>query len=103
MISEPLLIDNTRPVIQDLKAESGEKGKWKIRGTAADALSVILEIQYSVDAKDWISIYPTSGIFDSKTAEFEFTLQGLAAGEHTVSVKATDAAGNRGLAKVVFR
>jgi hypothetical protein len=102
MVSEPLLIDNTRPTVEALKATPLGDGRWKIQGRTEDALSTILEIQYSVDAKDWVSIYPTSGIFDSKKAAFEFTLDGLSAGEHTVAIKATDAAGNPGLGKVVF-
>ena len=102
-VSEPILIDNTRPTVESLKAAPAGDGAWKIRGKAVDAMSIIVEIQYSVDSKDWVAIDPLSGIFDSKTTDFEFTLKNLSKGEHTVAVKAADAAGNRGVGKVVFR
>jgi hypothetical protein len=101
-ISEPILIDNTRPTVESLKATPAGDGQWKIRGKAIDAVSIIVEIQYSVDSKDWVAVDPGGGIFDSKSAEFEFTVKKLDKGEHTVAVKATDAAGNRGVGKVVF-
>jgi hypothetical protein len=102
-VSEPILIDNTRPTIESLKAVPAGEGQWKIGGKAVDAMSIIVEIQYSADSKDWVAVDPAGGIFDSKTAEFEFTLKKLDKGEHTVAVKAADAAGNRGVGKVVLR
>ncbi len=102
-LSEPVLVDNTKPAVESLKATPAGEERWRIRGRVADAMSIILEIQYSVDAKEWIGVYPTTGIFDSRTAEFDFSVEKLPPGEHTIAIKATDAAGNRGLGKIVFR
>ena len=41
------------------------------------------------------------GILDSRTEEFEFSID-VQEGEHTVTVKAQEEAGNTGLGKVTF-
>jgi len=89
-ISKPIIIDNTPPKIT-LNYKKLYKNKYKIYGKITDTLSIIISIEYSVDAKNWISVFPNDKIFDSKQENFEFTTsikKGL------VIIKAEDNSGN---------
>lgn len=103
-ISLPFTVDNTPPVVEKLEPEYKRitPDDYVITGTAHDNTSDIARIEYSVDAEDWVNIFPVDGIFDSKTEFFEFSLQDVSEGEHTVVVKTTDSQGNVGTGKVVF-
>ena len=70
-----------------------------VKFTARDATSSIERAQYSVDGGDWILVAPTGGISDAPEERYEFTLGGLAPGEHTVAVRAYDRFENAGSAK----
>ncbi len=111
-ITEPFLVDNTPPRMEALETHLISR-KHIIRGTARDDTSKIVLIEYSLDAGDWIDIFPADGIFDSGNEPFEFApleIQPLtekagpvsSPGEHTVVVKVTDSQGNVGTGKVVF-
>ena len=101
-ISLLFTVDNTPPAVEKLVVIAGEDGCYVITGTVHDNTSDIARIEYSVDAGDWVNIFPVDGIFDSKTELFEFSLQDVSEGEHTVVVKTTDSQGNVGTGKVVF-
>jgi hypothetical protein len=45
---------------------------------------------------------PVAGISDSKTEAYEFTVRGLAPGEHTIAVRAYDKFENVGAGKTVI-
>ena len=96
-ITEPFLVDNTPPHINDLKIAQG----INVRGIACDNISRILLIEYSLDGGKWIQIFPEDDIFDSKSESFSFSLPPLSSGEHTVVVKITDAEGNVGTEKTI--
>lgn len=87
--SEPFGVDNTAPEIVELAGEGA-----RIRGRAVDAVSPVVRLEVAVDDGEWRAVSPEGGIGDSRTARFEFTLPGLAPGEHLVSVRAIDLAGN---------
>jgi sugar lactone lactonase YvrE len=111
-ITEPFLVDNTPPRVETLEIHLKSR-KHIIRGTAGDDTSKICMIEYSLDAEDWIDIFPADGIFDSENEPFEFAPLEISSpagvptpvsspGEHTVVVKATDSQGNVGTGKIVF-
>lgn len=100
-ISQPFLIDNTRPTVENLKTTLSGKVAT-VRGRVVDNLSPIKGIEYSVDAGDWIAIYPLDEIFDSLSEPFEFTTTELSLGEHTLILRVTDEAGNVGSAKTII-
>jgi WD40 repeat protein len=107
--SERFEIDNTPPVIDGLKAGIGEFLSSKavmsvptIHFTARDAGTSIERAQYSADGGDWTLIAPTSRISGASEESYEFTLPGLAAGEHTIAVRAYDRFENVGSAKITF-
>lgn len=101
-ISQPFIIDNTRPVVESLKATVFPDGSCIIKGEARDNLCRIKRIEYSLNAGDWIVIHPLDEIFDSNREPFQFTISELSAGEHMVVIKVTDSSGNIGAAKTIF-
>jgi sugar lactone lactonase YvrE len=99
--SERFEIDNTPPVIG--KVESVIRGgSAEITFAATDNGSSIDRAQYSVDGGEWITLAPKSGISDAKQAEYNFSVSGLKAGEHTIAVRAYDRFENAGSGKAVI-
>jgi len=108
--SERFVVDNTPPVIEGLKAQSGKSQRnlsAEIQFTARDATSSIERAQYSIDGGDWILVTPTKGISDASEEHYEFTASlppGAAAGsEHTIAVRAYDRFDNVGSAKTTIK
>jgi hypothetical protein len=95
--SAPLLVDNRRPVVRDLK------GRYPtVEGRAQDDASAITQLELSVDGGDWQLISPADGIADDPTETFTIRLAKLPRGPHTVVVRATDSADNVGAADLVI-
>jgi hypothetical protein len=61
-------------------------------GTATDTQSNIASVEYRVDSGSWVAATASDGTFDSLSEGYTFTTSTLSAGEHTVYVRATDAA-----------
>jgi len=95
--SDPFTIDNTPPVISDLKA-TGSAVRWH----AADALSTIYRAEYSLDGGDWTVVDPNGRLSDSRALDYTLTLRGLTAGEHTIAVRVSDENDNTSVAKIVI-
>jgi hypothetical protein len=70
-----------------------------VKFTARDTSSSIERAQYSVDGGDWILVAPSGGISDAPEERYEFSLNGLSPGEHTIAVRAYDKFENVGSAK----
>ena len=100
--SERFEVDNTPPSIEDLKVSVGSGKESTASFTAHDSSSSIERAQYSLDGGDWVLVGPTTGISDALTERFEFTLPAIAAGEHTLSVRAFDRFENVGASKTTF-
>jgi len=95
-ISEPIVVDNTPPQVEKLAAKADE-GTASVTGSAVDAGSRIVSLQYSVDsAAEWVAVLPTDGIADSGREAFTFTAKDLDAGTHRIAVRAVDLLGNVG-------
>jgi hypothetical protein len=106
--SERFVIDNTPPVIEKLEVSAGTRcGRncveaMAVTFVARDATSSIERAQYSVDGGDWILVAPAGNISDALEERYEFSLAGLAPGEHTVAVRAYDHFDNVGSAKTTI-
>lgn len=87
--SEPFGVDNTAPSLPELAAQGA-----RVRGRAEDAASPVVRLEVAVDDGEWRAVAPEGGIGDSRSAAFAFTLPDLKPGEHLVSVRAVDLAGN---------
>ena len=98
-MSEPVVVDHTPPAVRLLGIDAGPV----IRFEARDAASILRRAEYSVDAGAWTPILADDGIVDSMTEAFTVRLAGVGTGEHLVTLRVRDWAGNAGLAKAVVR
>jgi WD40 repeat protein len=109
--SERFEVDNTPPAIEHLEAVAATTRNGTlpavqsvlVKFSATDPSSGIEKAQYSVDGGEWILLAPTHGISDSRTEAYEFTVPGLAAGEHTIAVRAYDRFENAGAGKTTIQ
>jgi outer membrane protein assembly factor BamB len=108
--SERFEIDNTPPVIENLKAvlssfQTGSTGEHLIITvdfTAHDASTSIERAQYSLDGGEWILCAPETGISDAPEERYGCSIARPAAGEHTIAVRAYDRFENVGSAKTAI-
>jgi WD40 repeat protein len=103
--SERFEVDNTPPVIEDLRvgpASGKMSGSHPASFTARDATSAIDHAQYSLDGGEWILVSPSNGISDAPVEQYNFGLPPLSSGEHTLAVRVFDRFENVGTAKTAF-
>jgi hypothetical protein len=93
-------VDNTPPRVEGIKA-AVQGSTVRLSFTASDTFSIVREVSYAVDAGDWVAVRPASGLNDSLSEPYAVTVQSLAPEEHSIVVRATDAAGNVGAGKTV--
>lgn len=102
LVSAPVLIDNTPPVVHiGAPVRNGTGVEFVV--DAADQTSPLRRCEYSVDATAWVPVEAVDGVTDSPTEQFRIRLDNLRSGEHLVVVRVYDSAGNAGLAKTVLR
>jgi hypothetical protein len=90
-VSERFVVDNTPPSIAQLTADAASGGaSVHVRFQASDTASFITRAQYSLDAGDWTLVFPTGGLSDSLRENYDFQLQKLSPGDHTVTVRVYD-------------
>lgn len=102
LISAPVMIDNTPPVVT-VGAVRRTEGNAHIEWEAADAASPLRHCEYSLDAATWVPVEAADGVIDSLREKFTLDLTGLAPGEHLVVIRAADSANNTGVAKVLLK
>ena len=101
LLSAPFWVDNTPPQVRVLQQN--------ITGAAAEVLfevedstSPLRGAETSLDGKEWTILLSDDGIVDSRKETFTVRLSKLQAGEHVVSLRAYDTAGNLGVGKAVL-
>ncbi len=93
-ITEPVVVDNTGPVIRKYSIESGEKGVV-LKIQTSDQLSAIGKVDYTVDSNtDWINAVPDDLVYDTTDEDFTIVIEQLSAGEHIIAVRVSDDIGN---------
>lgn len=98
MTSTMFAIDNTRPSIEALRITYP-----KAQARAADAISTIAEMAFSVDDGPWQLGATADGLYDDLAEDLRIDLPpGLARGTHTLAVRVADAAGNVGSISTTF-
>ncbi|GAC1635440.1 MAG: hypothetical protein NVS9B14_12700 [Candidatus Acidiferrum sp.] len=104
--SERFEVDNTPPVIEDLRAgpPSGKmSGGIPLSFTARDSATAIEKAEYSVDGGEWKLILPDNGISDAPVEHYQSGVPALSAGEHTIAVRAYDRFQNVGSGKITIQ
>lgn len=99
-VSTPVLIDNTPPAVTLSGAARNGRG-FQVTAEATDRASVLRRCEYSIDAGPWTPVEAEEGVTDSAQERFNIRIADLAPGEHLISVRVYDSAGNSGVAKVV--
>ena len=99
-ISEEFLIDNTSPNITNLVFTKRDQ---LVHFVAQDEWSRLSKIEYSLDAREWIEIYPIDEILDSKLEDCRIKLYDLGVGEHELIIRAVDEIGNIGFGTLLIR
>ena len=106
--SDRFEVDNTPPVVEGLKAgyasfQSGPNHAefLHVEFVAKDATSSVDRAEYSIDGSEWTLLSPVGSVSDAPEERYEFTVNGIAAGEHTVAVRAYDRFENVGSGKTV--
>lgn len=90
LISEPFVVDRTRPTLEGIKLEG-----TRVTGLAKDRGGYVHDVAWSVDGGGFRAATPADGIFDSASERFEVQLPAdLAPGKHRVVVRARDSRGN---------
>ena len=100
--SDRFEIENTPPSIQNLRAVAAAATTAKITFEAASPSSAIARARYSVDAGDWMIVFPEGLLSDAPKESYQILITGLAPGEHTVAVQVADRFDNSAAAKVTF-
>ena len=93
--SDPILIDNTAPLIENDIQVALANGKTILKLMARDALSPIAAVHWAVDGDGkWQPALPGDLIYDSTTEQIKITIADLAPGMHVISLRLIDARGN---------
>ena len=93
-ITEPVVVDNTRPVIKKYSIESDGKAVV-LKMQISDQLSAIGKVDYTVDSNaEWISTVPDDFVYDTTDEDFTIVIEQLDAGEHIIAVRVSDDVGN---------
>jgi sugar lactone lactonase YvrE len=100
--SDRFVVDNAPPSIAQLTAD-GVSGGVRVRFQASAPVSFIARAQYSLDAGDWTLVFPAGGLSDAPRESYDFQLQKISAGEHTVTVRVYDQFENVSTAKATVR
>ncbi|RKY25282.1 MAG: hypothetical protein DRP62_01640 [Planctomycetota bacterium] len=90
-ISDPVVVDNAGPMIDEYKTSKVEALELKI----SDELSAIGKVEYTIDSNaEWIGAMPVDMVYDTTEEDVNITIEKLTVGEHIITIKARDAVGN---------
>jgi sugar lactone lactonase YvrE len=102
-LSEPVDIDNAPPSVRAAGEATLTGERVRARFLTDDGQGMIRRADVSVDGGPWRTVFPEDGIADSPREAYTVELPLTAPGEHTISLRAFDASGNTGSARVLVR
>ncbi len=100
--SEPFSVDITPPRVSQPRARFNSRTA-EVTVSVEDTFSPIGEAAYSIDAGEWMALLPEDLVADTLMESFRFETPELEPGEHTVTIRASDTAGNTSANKIVIR
>jgi len=93
-ISEPVVVDNTEPVIKKHSIDKDSK-TITLKLQVSDEFSAISRLNYTVNSnKKWIGTMPDDMVYDTTNEDFTIMIDKLKTGEHIIAVRITDSVGN---------
>ncbi len=93
-ISEPVVVDNTPPVIENYYIEKDDK-TVTLTLQVADQLSALEKVDYTIDSNaEWMGTLPDDSVFDTTEEDFTIVIEDLDVGEHVIAVRVGDNVGN---------
>jgi hypothetical protein len=99
-ISDPIVVDNTAPVVGDLKV-SAKGNSAVVDARVVDRMTTVAKLEYAVDSNDdWQMVLPSDKIADSPEEAYSFTIPSLASGSHQITLRASDSHGNQAFESV---
>lgn len=100
-VSAPFPVSHTPPTVS-VRVTGIEGNRAVIEATASDPLVRLTEASFAVNGKKWVPVFPSDGLFDSRTEQFRFKTEALRPGTYVLVLRVRDAAGNVGTGDVVF-
>ncbi len=101
-LSRTFWVDNTPPLVRTVGQDVGPQGAV-IHFEASSEAAPLESAEFSTNGRDWMVLTSDDGIVDSRHEAFTVRLTKLIPGEHVVSLRVHDTAGNVGLGKSVVR
>lgn len=102
LVSVPFWIDNSPPLVEVVdQKEVG--GNVEIHFKAHSQVAPLRSAEVSTNGRDWQQLTSDDGIVDSQFEAFTVKLNGLKPGEHVITLRAFDTAGNVGIGKAVVQ
>lgn len=93
-VSDMVVIDNTAPVIKESSVSKDSKN-ITLKLLVSDQLSAIGRVNYTVDSNaEWKGAMPEDMVYDTTDEYFTIVIEDVKAGEHIITIKASDAVGN---------
>lgn len=102
MVSAPFWIDNTPPTVVATE-QTVTRGTASVRFRVEDATSPVRQAELAVNNGEWQDVQADDGVADSRLESFTVRVDALEPGEHVVTLRAYDTAGNVGVGKAVLR
>lgn len=90
------------PPTVTMKVAGMDGDKAILEANAASPLVRLTDASFAINGKRWTPIFPTDGLFDSKSESFRFKTDSLRPGVYVLMLRVRDAAGNTGAADVRF-
>jgi hypothetical protein len=100
-VSGPFVVSHTPPAVT-IKVTGMDGDRALIEATASSPLVRLTSASFALNGKKWVNVFPTDGLFDSKTETFKFKTESLKPGTYVLVLRVRDAAANTGSADVVF-
>jgi hypothetical protein len=100
-VNGPIVVSHDPPKVT-LKVTGMDAEQAVIEASASSPLVRLTSASYALNGKKWVNVFPTDGLFDSKTESFKFKTESLKPGTYVLVLKVRDAAANTGTADVVF-
>jgi len=100
--TDVVLIDNTPPLVRS-SAPRISGLHVEVDFTAEDATSTISRAEMSVDGGRWQLVFPADGVADSPSERYTVRIDFTRRGEHTITLRVSDANTNIGWSKITVR